>query len=107
MNIHFPSEKLILPYFSTPRGVAILVCDSHRQAGSSTLEEPGGNDVPGWPRQQVGETNDKVGEGLSTLPAERMASRDVLLRHSDASLGVERPEAGLQVGLVFWIWRGA
>ena len=77
------------------------------RGGVLALEEPGGNDVPGRPRQQVGKPNDKVGEGLSTLPAERMASRDVLLRHSDASLGVERPEAGLQVGLVFWIWRGA
>ena len=36
VEIHFPREKLILPYFSAPRGVAILVCDSHRQAGSST-----------------------------------------------------------------------
>ena len=35
VGTHFPSEKSILPYFSTPRGVAILVCDSHRQAGSS------------------------------------------------------------------------
>ena len=41
VETHIPSEKLILPYFSTPRGVAILVCDSHRQAGSSrVLERP-------------------------------------------------------------------
>ena len=70
------------------------------RGGVLALEEPGGNDVPGRPRQQVGEPNHKVGEGLGTLPADRMASRDVLLRHLDSSLGVERPEAGLKVGLV-------
>ena len=32
---HLPSEKSILPYFSSLSMVAILVCDSHRQAGSS------------------------------------------------------------------------
>ena len=32
---HLPSEKLILSYFSSPRGVAILDCDSHSQAGST------------------------------------------------------------------------
>ena len=32
---HLPSAKLILPYFSSPRGVAILDCDSHSQAGST------------------------------------------------------------------------
>ena len=31
---HLPSEKSILPYFSSLSMVAILVCDSHRQAGS-------------------------------------------------------------------------
>ena len=36
MVVHLPSEKLILPYFSGPRGVAILDCDSHSQAGSTT-----------------------------------------------------------------------
>ena len=36
--IHLPSEKLILPKFSSLRGVAILDCDSHSQAGlTSTL----------------------------------------------------------------------
>ena len=35
VGTHFPSEKLILPYFSSLSMVAILVCDSHRQAGSS------------------------------------------------------------------------
>ena len=35
VGTHFPSEKLILPYFSSPSMVAILVCDSHRQAGLS------------------------------------------------------------------------
>ena len=34
----FRWEKPILPYFSGLSMVAILVCDSHRQAGSSTLE---------------------------------------------------------------------
>ena len=38
VGTHFPSEKLILPYFSSPSMVAILVCDSHRQAGSSKEE---------------------------------------------------------------------
>ena len=35
VGTHFPSEKLILSYFSSLSMVAILVCDSHRQAGSS------------------------------------------------------------------------
>ena len=35
MVVHLPSEKSILPYFSGPRGVAILDCDSHSQAGST------------------------------------------------------------------------
>ena len=35
--VNFPSEKSILPYFSSPRGVAILDCDSHSQAGSTSL----------------------------------------------------------------------
>ena len=38
METHLPSEKLILPYFSSLSMVAILVCDSHRQAGSSTVQ---------------------------------------------------------------------
>ena len=33
--VHFFSEKSILPYFSSPRGVAILDCESHSQAGST------------------------------------------------------------------------
>ena len=33
---HFLSENLILPYFSSLSMVAILVCESHRQVGSST-----------------------------------------------------------------------
>ena len=37
MVVHLPSEKSILPYFSGPRGVAILDCDSHSQAGSTNL----------------------------------------------------------------------
>ena len=37
MVVHLPSEKSILPYFSGPRGVAILDCDSHSQAGSSMI----------------------------------------------------------------------
>ena len=35
MEVHLPGEKSILPYFSSPRGVAILDCDSHSQAGST------------------------------------------------------------------------
>ena len=35
--IHFPSEKSILPNFSMLRGVAILDCESHSQAGSTSL----------------------------------------------------------------------
>ena len=35
MGVHLPGEKSILPYFSSPRGVAILDCDSHSQAGST------------------------------------------------------------------------
>ena len=35
MGVRLPSEKLILPYFSSPRGVATLDCDSHSQAGST------------------------------------------------------------------------
>ena len=38
MEVHLPSEKLVLPYFSSPRGVAILDCDSHSQAGSTTFK---------------------------------------------------------------------
>ena len=37
MVVHLPSEKSILPYFSGPRGVAILDCDSHSQAGSTRV----------------------------------------------------------------------
>ena len=33
MNIHFPSEKLILLDFSSPRGVTTLGCEFHSQAG--------------------------------------------------------------------------
>ena len=33
--VHFFSAKSILPYFSSPRGVAILDCESHSQAGST------------------------------------------------------------------------
>ena len=36
MVVHLPSEKSILLYFSGPRGVAILDCDSHSQAGSTS-----------------------------------------------------------------------
>ena len=36
--VHLPSEKSILPYFSGPRGVAILDCDSHSQAGSTNAQ---------------------------------------------------------------------
>ena len=64
------------------------------------LEEPGGYDVPGRTRKKIGEPDHKVSVGLGTLPEDRMAGRDVLLRHSHSSLGVERSEAGLQVGLV-------
>ena len=40
MGVHLPSEKPILPYFSSLSMVAILVCDSHRQAGSSSEPFP-------------------------------------------------------------------
>ena len=33
--VHFFRAKLILPYFSSPRGVATLDCESHSQAGST------------------------------------------------------------------------
>ena len=36
---HLPSEKSILSIFSSPRGVAILGCESHSQAGSAKSEE--------------------------------------------------------------------
>ena len=36
MVLHLPSEKSILPYFCGPRRVAILDCDSHSQAGSTS-----------------------------------------------------------------------
>ena len=39
MVVHLPSEKSILPYFSGPRGVAILDCDSHSQAGSTSFNK--------------------------------------------------------------------
>ena len=45
MVVHLPSEKSILPYFSGPRGVAILDCDSHSQAGSTRKE---GKMLTGW-----------------------------------------------------------
>ena len=35
VGTHLPSVKSILPYFSSPRGVAILGCESHSQAGSA------------------------------------------------------------------------
>ena len=34
--VNFPSEKSILPYFSSPRGVATLDCEFHSQAGSTS-----------------------------------------------------------------------
>ena len=37
---HLASEKSILPNFSMLRGVAILDCDSHSQAGSTSLGGP-------------------------------------------------------------------
>ena len=37
VGTHLPSVKSILPYFSSPRGVAILGCESHSQAGSASL----------------------------------------------------------------------
>ena len=39
MNIHFPSEKLILLDISSPRGVTTLGCEFHRQAGLATLTQ--------------------------------------------------------------------
>ena len=36
VGTHFPSENLILSYFSSLSMVAILVCESHRQVGSSS-----------------------------------------------------------------------
>ena len=36
--VNFPSENSILPYFSSPRGVAILDCESHSQAGKWELD---------------------------------------------------------------------
>ena len=36
MNIHFLSEKSILLYFSSPRGVTTLGCKFHSQAGLAT-----------------------------------------------------------------------
>ena len=44
MGVHLPGEKSILPYFSSPRGVAILDCDSHSQAGST---RENANSLPG------------------------------------------------------------
>ena len=38
--VHFFRAKLILPYFSSPRGVATLDCESHSQAGSTTFGLP-------------------------------------------------------------------
>ena len=35
---HLPSEKSILSIFSSPRGVAILGCESHSQAGSAMCD---------------------------------------------------------------------
>ena len=39
MNIHFPSEKLILLDFSSPRGVTTLGCEFHSQAGLASPKE--------------------------------------------------------------------
>ena len=36
---HLPSENSILSNFSSPRGVAILGCESHSQAGSAKYME--------------------------------------------------------------------
>ena len=36
ISVHLLGEKLNLPHFSIPRGVAVLDCDSHNQAGSTT-----------------------------------------------------------------------
>ena len=36
VEVHFHSENLILPYFSSFSMVASLVCESHRQVGSSS-----------------------------------------------------------------------
>ena len=36
VEAYFYGENLILPYFSSLSMVAILVCESHRQVGSST-----------------------------------------------------------------------
>ena len=36
---HLPGKKSILPYLSSLSMVAVLVCDSHRQAGSSTFRK--------------------------------------------------------------------
>ena len=36
--IHLPCENSILPNFSMLRGVAILDCDSHSQAGSTNID---------------------------------------------------------------------
>ena len=35
---HLPSENSILSNFSSPRGVAILGCESHSQAGLAILD---------------------------------------------------------------------
>ena len=47
--VHFFSEKSILPYFSSPRGVAILDCESHSQAGSTTFSPRCGSACENWP----------------------------------------------------------
>ena len=39
VGTHLPSVKSILPYFSSPRGVAILGCESHSQAGSAIFSD--------------------------------------------------------------------
>ena len=56
MVVHLPSEKSILPYFSGPRGVAILDCDSHSQAGSTRYA---------WPLDEIGCTAGTFSKNVS------------------------------------------
>ena len=63
MVVHLPSEKSILPYFSGPRGVAILDCDSHSQAGSTT-----GNPKQRWVMDPVFKEALRVWTKLSHYP---------------------------------------
>ena len=62
---HLPSENSILSNFSSPRGVAILGCESHSQAGSATKLRRCASQLETLCRKSLGQINQPLWPKLS------------------------------------------